>query len=60
MNVKECRLCKSCDTNKTNDIAQVWCKKFKTYINLFDSCDCFAFKGIIERELKECLTKSKE
>ena len=31
MNVKEYRLCKSCDTNKTNDIAQVWCKKFKTY-----------------------------
>lgn len=60
MNIKECMLCKSCDTNKTNNIAQVWCKKFKTYINLFDSCDYFAFKGTVEKELKECLTKSKE
>lgn len=52
MNVNECWSCKFCDTNKTNDIAQVWCKKFKTYINLFDSCDYFAFKGAI-KELEE-------
>ncbi len=53
MNIKECWFCKFCDTNKTNDIAQVWCNKFKTYINLFDSCDYFAFKGIIEKELNK-------
>lgn len=51
MNINECWFCKFCDTNKINDISQVWCNKFKTYINMFDSCDYFAFiKGIIEKE----------
>ncbi len=42
MNAKECRFCKHCDPNRTNDIEQVRCKRFSTFVNLFDKCDYFA------------------
>lgn len=45
MNAKECRFCKHCDVNRTNDIGQVRCKRFSTYINLFDRCDYFITDG---------------
>lgn len=45
MNAKECRFCKHCDVNRTNDIEQVRCKRFSTYVNLFDCCDYFITDG---------------
>lgn len=55
MNTKECRFCKHCDVNRTNDILQVRCKRFSTYVNLFDCCDYFITDGTerIEKILKE-------
>lgn len=55
MNAKECRFCKYCDVNRTNDISQVRCKRFSTYVNLFDRCDYFVTDGTerIEKILKE-------
>ena len=46
MDAKECRFCKHCDVNRTNDIGQVRCKRFSTYVNLFDRCDYFIDDGI--------------
>ena len=56
MNAKECRFCKNCDVNRTNDIGQARCTRFSTYINLFDNCDYFISKQSEEflvKELKE-------
>lgn len=44
MNAKECRFCKHCDVNRTNDIGQVRCTRFSTFVNLFDGCDYFITK----------------
>lgn len=52
MNAKECRFCKHCDVNRTNDILQVRCKRFSTYVNLFDWCDYFIADGM-EKIFKE-------
>lgn len=54
-NSKQCQFCKWCDTDRTNDISQVRCKRFSTYVNLFDSCDYFITDGIekIFKELNE-------
>ena len=48
MNAKECRFCKYCDVNRTNDIHQVRCKRFSTYVNMFDHCDYFTTDGMME------------
>lgn len=40
--MKNCMRCAYCNLNKTNDISQVWCIKFNTFINLFDICDYFS------------------
>ena len=56
MDAKECRFCKHCDVNRTNDIGQVRCTRFSTYINLFDNCDYFVSKQskeFLAKELKE-------
>lgn len=53
MNAKECRFCRHCDTNRTNDIEQVRCKRFSTFVNLFDKCDYFAIDSKIIETLKE-------
>lgn len=52
MNAKECRFCKHCDVNRTNDIGQVRCVRFSTYVNLFDFCDYFFTDGL-EKIFKE-------
>lgn len=52
MNAKECRFCKYCDVNRINDISQVRCKRFSTYVNLFDRCDYFVTDGT-EKIFKE-------
>lgn len=36
MNIKECRFCKHCNLNNKNDIEQVHCMRYSTYVNLFD------------------------
>lgn len=41
MNAKECRFCRHCDINRTNDIGQVRCTRFSTFVNLFNCCDYF-------------------
>ena len=41
MNAKECRFCKNCDVNRTNDIGQVRCTKFSRYVGKFNCCDYF-------------------
>lgn len=46
MNAKECRFCKYCDVNRTNDFKQVRCKRFSTYVDLFDYCDYFTPDGM--------------
>ena len=56
MNTKECRFCKHCDVNRTNDIEQVRCKRFSTYVNLFDCCDYFITDGM-EKIFKELNSK---
>ena len=38
---KECRLCRYVDTSRTNDIGQVRCKRFSTYVNMFERCDYY-------------------
>lgn len=48
MDAKECRFCKYCDVNRTNDIYQVRCKRFSTYVNLFDRCDYFITDGMLK------------
>lgn len=48
MNVKECRFCKHCDAYRTNDIGKVRCKRFSTYVNLFDHCDYFITDGMLK------------
>lgn len=50
MDSKECMFCKHCDVNRINDIHQVRCRRFSTYVNLFDSCDYFITDGMIEIE----------
>lgn len=46
MDSKECRFCKHCDVNRTNDIHQVRCKRFSTYVNMLDWCDYFITDGM--------------
>ena len=55
MDAKECRFCKHCNEKRTNDIGQVRCKRFSTYVNLFDRCDYFITDGTerIEKILEE-------
>ena len=57
MNVGECRFCKHCDLNRTNDFEQVRCTKFSTYVNLFDRCDYFISES--EARLKELKENAK-
>lgn len=54
MNAKECRFCKHCDVNRTNDIGQVRCKRFSIYVNLFDHCDYYFTTDGMERIFKIC------
>lgn len=56
MDAKECRFCKHCDVNRTNDIHQVRCKRFSTYVNMFDWCDYFNTDGM-EKIFKELNSK---
>lgn len=55
MNAEECRFCMYCDVSRTNDVGQVRCKRFSTYVNLFDRCDYFITDGTerIEKILEE-------
>lgn len=41
MDAKECRFCKNCDVNRTNDIGRVRCTRFSTYVGKFNCCDYF-------------------
>ena len=44
MSMGTCLVCEHCDTNRTNDLKQVRCKRFSTYVDLHDRCDEFTNK----------------
>lgn len=51
-----CLSCKHCDATRTNDLGEVRCKRFSTFVNIFHNCDCHSSKKI--QELAEELRKS--
>ena len=42
-----CLICEYCDPEKKNDLKQVRCKKFFTYVDLLNYCDYFVPKDKI-------------
>ena len=44
MGMNMCLICEYCDPEKTNDLKQVRCKKFFTYVDLLNYCDYFVPK----------------
>lgn len=44
MGMGMCLNCKHCDPTRTNNIDQVRCKLFHTYVNPSDRCDHYSFK----------------
>ena len=41
MGMNMCLVCEHCDPNRTNDLGQVRCKKFSTYVDPLNWCDKF-------------------
>lgn len=41
MNTKECRFCKNCDVNRTDNFGRVRCTRFSRYVGKFNCCDYF-------------------
>lgn len=39
--IGSCMQCGHCDTSRKNDIGQVRCKRYSTYVSLCDRCDQF-------------------
>lgn len=39
--VKHCKSCMYSDAARTNDISEIRCKKFHTYVSQFSHCDYF-------------------
>lgn len=38
---KECRFCRYVDMSRANKIGQVRCRRFSTYVNIFEWCDYY-------------------
>ena len=51
-----CLSCKHCDASRKNDLGEVRCKRFSTFVDIFHNCDCHSSKKI--QELAEELRKS--
>lgn len=51
-----CLSCKHCDTSRKNDLGEVRCKRFSTFVNIFHNCDCHSSKKM--QDLAEELRKS--
>lgn len=52
--VKHCRFCIHSDGTRTNDIGEIRCKKFHTYVSRFSYCDYFDTES--NAQLKEMLS----
>lgn len=44
MGMNMCLFCEHCDSERTNDLEQVRCKKFSTYVDPLNGCDYFTNK----------------
>ena len=44
MGMDMCLVCKHCDPNRTNDLEQVRCKRFSTFVDALNCCDKFTTK----------------
>ena len=47
MGMNICLICKCCDPEKKNDLKQVKCKRFSTFVSLLNCCDYFVPKDKI-------------
>ena len=56
MNAISCLTCIHCDTSRKNDLGEVRCKRFSTFVNVLHKCD-FHSSGTIQ-ELAEKLKRS--
>lgn len=44
MGMNMCLVCKHCDPERTNDLEQVRCKRFSTFVDALNWCDYFTNK----------------
>lgn len=44
MGMDICLVCEHCDPNRTNDLDQVRCKRFSTFVDALNSCNKFTTK----------------
>lgn len=44
MGMNMCLVCEHCDPERTNDLEQVRCKRFSTFVDALNWCDYFANK----------------
>lgn len=49
METKQCIHCVNVDTSRDNDIKELYCKKFNTYVDCYSWCDYF------ENKIKEAV-----
>lgn len=49
-----CFNCGHCDTNRTNDIGEVRCKRFSTFVSALHKCDFY-----LSEKMSELAEKSK-
>lgn len=45
MNQKMCLICENADCNRTNELKQIRCKKFHTFVDAYSGCDYFTSKN---------------
>ena len=50
-----CRICLTCgysDTLRTNDLGEIRCKKFSTFVKPSESCSCYCDQLLCELKVK--------
>lgn len=47
MNYDNCLGCQNCDTSRKNDLGEVRCTQFSTFVKPSYKCDKFASKGLL-------------
>lgn len=58
MGMNMCLVCEHCDPNRTNDLKQVRCKRFSTFVDSLNCCEKFISKekmtltDMINRQLR--------
>jgi hypothetical protein len=48
MKYEQCFACDHCDTSITNGLNQVRCKKFSTYVDMYNGCDYYKDKKMTD------------